>query len=118
MKKIKVTLSGKTTEEIKKLFKMFYRSTDTYVEVNCINLFNNYHPEQGDEVITYKYKFHVIIDDKIYVYDGWCYEDDLKNLPIGIFSHWLLSNFKIYDGPSTAWYDMYVGYCNIVQKEK
>ena len=116
--KINLTKEAKAAAELYNLFSTFFRCHVVEdLTVRCLAFYNDYHPEKGDEVITYKYKFQIIIDDKLFVYDGWCYEDDVKNVPMGIFSHWLLSNYEIYDGPSTAWYNMYVGSGNIVKKE-
>ncbi len=106
------------TKELSNLFKSFYYRNTSHVNVECIDFYNAYCPENGDEVITYRYKFHIVIDDTLYVYNGWCYIEDLSQVAIGIFSHWLLNNYKIYDGPSTAWYNMFTCQLNLVSKEK
>lgn len=117
--KLKLTKEAKTAAELYNLFSTFFQGHKAdNLTVKCISFYNNYHPKEGDEVVTYKYKFQIIVNDKLFVYDGWCYEDDVKNVPMGIFSHWLLNNYKIYDGSCIAWYRMYVGYGNVVEKEK
>lgn len=94
--------------------------------ISINDFFNDYQPERGDEVSTWKYSFTIIrttLDSnkntikKFYYYNGWCYEDDINNIPIGIFSHWLLNNYKIYSGDSTALYNMYVGCLNLEENE-
>ncbi len=104
------------TKALYNLFNMFYYDTETTVSVSCVNFYNNYKPD--DEVTTYKYKFHIIINDTLYVYDGWCYEDDICKVPIGIYSHWLLTNYKLYEGDSTAFLNLYACEPNLVRKEK
>ena len=105
-------------KELSKLLKTFYNNKETFIYVKCLDLYNDYQPNRGDEVVTYKYTVNITINDKAYTYEGWCYDDDLDSLAVGIYSHWLLNNYKIYDGPSSAWYNMYVGYGNLVDKEK
>lgn len=118
----------KVIKELTNLIEHFYRINchpgydviypNGIVCVRCINFYNAYAPEFGDEVVTYKYKFQIIITengiDTLYTYEGWCYEEDLKNVAMGIFANWLLSNYKI--GECTAWRHMYVGSGNIVEK--
>ena len=103
-------------KDLYKLLNTFFLKRNFIIDVKCLELYNAYN-SFTDEVVTYKYKVHIIVKDKLYVYDGWCYEDDLKQIALGIFSHWLLKNYKINDGPSTAWYNMYTCYCNIIEKE-
>lgn len=103
-------------KDLYKLLNTFFLKRDFHIDVKCLELYNAYNPAT-DEVVTYKYKVHITVKDKLYVYDGWCYEDDLKQVALGIFSHWLLKNYKINDEPSTAWYNMYTCYCNIIEKE-
>ena len=106
------------TAELTKLFKTFYNNnSDMVIEVKCLKLVYEYIPERGDEVATYAYNFHITIHDKVYLYNGWCYENELPYIAVGIYSHWLLSTKQIYNGPSTAWYTMYTGIGNIIDKE-
>ena len=101
--------------ELKRLFSTFYSDYDKHsIDVLCYYLNYDYQPSRGDEVGTYVYKFSIVLDGKAYDYEGWCYDDDLKHLALGIYSHWLLKNCKIYDGPSTAWYNTYTCSGNIV----
>ena len=104
-------------KELYKLFDTFFLNRNFFIDVKCLEFYNAYNPKT-DEVVTYKYKVHIIVKDKLYVYDGWCYYEDLNQIALGIFSHWLLDNYKIYDGESTAWHNMYVCFGNIVEKEK
>jgi len=104
-------------KELYRLFNTFYSGSNTHISIKCLAFYNAY-DSNTDEVVTYKYKFHIIINDNLYVYDGWCYDDELKQIALGIFSHWLINNHKIYDGESTAWYTMYTCFGNIVEKEK
>lgn len=107
------------TEALFNLFEIFYHtncpSSKTYVAVNCIDFHNAYKP--GDEVTTYEYKFHITIGDELYVYDGWCYEEDIPKVPLGIYSHWLLTNYKLYGGNSSAFLNLYACEPNLVRKE-
>lgn len=100
-----------------RLFNTFFLGRDFDVDVKCLYLFNDFQPKRGDEVITYRYKFHIIVKDKLYVYNGWCYDDELKQIALGIFSNWLLDNYKIYDGESTAWHNMYTCVGNLEEKK-
>ena len=100
-----------------KLFDVFFQGRIFDVDVRCLQLCNDYQPARGDEVITYKYKVHIIIKDELYNYEGWCYREDLNRVALGIFSHWLVKNYKIYDGQSSALYNMYVGACNLVKND-
>ena len=102
--------------ELTKLFKNFYNNHDKVIEVKCLKLVYKYDSER-DDVPTYNYSFHITIDDKVYLYDGWCYKDELPYLALGIYSHWLLSTKKIYTGVCSAWHRMYTGIGNIVDKE-
>lgn len=105
------------TKTLYSLFEAFYYTdSKTYVAVNCLDFHDTYKP--GDEVTTYKYKFHITIGDKLYVYDGWCYKEDIPKIPLGIYSHWLLTNYKLYDGNSTAFLNLYACEPNLVRKEK
>ena len=103
-------------KELTKLFKTFYTDYNGVIDIKCLDFYNDYQPSRGDEVITYKYKFHITIGEKVYIYDGWCYDDEFKTIALGIYSHWLLKNCKIYDGPSTAWYTSYTCFGNIQEK--
>ena len=105
-------------KDLYKLFNTFFSGRDFVIDIKCLYLFNDYQPERGDEVITYKYKFHIIIKDKLYIYDGWCYDNNLKQIALGIFSHWLLDNYKIYEGESTAFYKMYTCVGNLEEKRE
>lgn len=105
-------------KELNRLFNSFYGAHNVSIVIRCLAFYDDYRPERGDEVVTYRYKFHIAVEDKMYVYDGWCYKDDLDRLAIGIYSNWLLENYKIYDGESTAWRNMYTGPGNIVLKSK
>ena len=104
-------------KELYKLLDTFFLNRNFFIDVKCLEFYNAYNPKT-DEVVTYKYKVHIIVKDKLYVYDGWCYDDELEQIALGIFSHWLLDNYKIYDGESTAWYNMYTCFGNIVEKEE
>lgn len=105
-------------KELTKLFNTFFLERSFVVDVKCLDFYNDYQPSRGDEVVTYQYKFHITIKDKVYTYEGWSYDGvELKQIALGIFSHWLLKNYKIYDGPSTAWYHSYTCYGNLVEKE-
>lgn len=103
-------------KELDKLFNTFFLNRNFFINVTCLELYNAYNP-QTDEVVTYRYKVNITIKDKLYAYDGWCYEEDLKQIALGIFSNWLINNMQIYTGPSTAWYHMYTCYGNIVEKQ-
>ena len=103
-------------KDLYKLLNTFFLHRDFNVDVNCLKFYKAYNSVK-DEVVTYKYKVHIIVKDKLYVYDGWCYEDELKQIALGIFSHWLLDNYKIYDGESTAWYNMYTCLGNLEEKK-
>jgi hypothetical protein len=103
-------------KELLKLLKAFFRHSGYDIAVRCTELYNAYNP-LTDEVTTYRYKVQILIKDKVYIYDGWCYPEDLDQIAFGIFSHWLLKNNEIYDGPSSAFYNMYVCRGNIVSKE-
>ena len=106
----------KIERDLYKLFNTFFNDEEKgFVVVKCLRLYNAYNPST-DEVITYCYKVHLIIDDTLYVYDGWCYMHDLDQVALGIYSHWLLENYKIYKGESTAWHNMYTCGCNLVPK--
>lgn len=109
---------NKIVKELYKLFRTFFKEsyTNTNIYIKCFYLFSEY-DSPTSEVTTYRYKFHIVIDDKVYVYHGWCYKEDLSKIALGIYSHWLLSNYKIYDGLSTAWYDLYVCKGSIVEKD-
>lgn len=102
-----------STKQLRQLLLIFYDPKD--VEVKCLDFYNDYCPGRGDEVSTHRYTYKLIIAGKTYLYDGWCYDEDIDKIPVGIFSHWLLTTHKVYDGPSTAWYTMFVGRGNIVQ---
>ena len=102
-------------KELLKLFNAFFRHSGYDIAVRCPVVYNAYNPLTA-EVVTYRYKVQVLIKDKVYIYDGWCYTEDLEQIALGIFSHWLLKNMEIYDGPSTAFYNMYVCRGNIVEK--
>ena len=110
-------IAKEITNGLFELFTLFYYGQTVHISIECLEFYNDYHPENGDEVVTYKYKFHVIIEDKLYIYDGWCYKEDLPSIAMGIFSHWLLKNYEIYNGASTAWYNMYTCIGNLVKKE-
>ena len=103
-------------KELYKLLNTFFLNRKFFIDVKCLELYNAYDSDT-EEVVTYHYKVHIIVKDKLYVYDGWCYEAELKQIALGIFSHWLINNYKIYDGASTAWYTMYTCFGNIVDKE-
>lgn len=103
-------------KQLYKLLDTFFLNRNFDIDVRCLDLYNAYN-QIKDEVVTYKYKVRIIVKDNLYVYNGWCYEDDLKQIPLGIFSHWLLENYKIYDGDDTNWYNMYTCLGNIVRKE-
>ena len=104
-------------KELYKLLNTFFLNRNFFIDVKCLELYNAYNPPI-DEVVTYRYKVHITVKDKLYVYDGWCYDDELKQIALGIFSHWLLDNYKIYDGESTAWYNMYTCVGNLEEKKK
>ena len=117
MNRFEKMIAKRTTKQLHSLIQTFLLETKKdSVSVNCIYLKNAYNPAT-DEVGTYEYKFQIIAEDTLYNYEGWCYDNDLDKLAVGIYSHWLLKNWKIYDGPSTAWYHMYVGEANIDKKE-
>lgn len=44
-------------------------------------------------------------------------KEAIIQIAMGIFSHWLLKNYEIYNGASTAWYNMYTCIGNLVKKE-
>lgn len=102
-------------KELYKLLDTFFLGRKFNISVKCLELYNDYNPAT-DEVVTYRYKVHIIIKDKLYVYNGWCYDNELKQISLGIFSHWLVNNHKIYDGVNTAWYTMYTCWGNLVEK--
>ena len=89
-------------KELYKLLDTFFLNRNFFIDVKCLEFYN----------------VHIIVKDKLYVYDGWCYYEDLKQIALGIFSHWLLDNYKIYDEKSTPWHNMYACFGNIVEKEK
>ena len=103
-------------KELTKLFKTFYSRYTGVIAVRCLDFYNDYQPSRGDEVATYRYKVHITIGEKVYTYEGWCYDDEFKTIALGIYSHWLLNNCEIYKGPSTAWYTSYTGFGNIQEK--
>lgn len=102
-------------KELKGYFEKFYRNRVNCedVVVRCVYLKVDDDPEA--EVTVYKYKFQIVLDDKLYVYPGWCYEGNLEEIPLGIFSHWLVTNYKVYQGPCTTLYDMYTGDGNLTK---
>ena len=104
-------------KELQKLFNKFFLGRHFSVSVKCLDLHNAYNPNT-DEVATYEYKIHIIVKDKLYVYDGWCYEENLKQVALGIFSNWLVKNYKLNDGPNTACYTMYTCFGNLIEKEE
>jgi len=104
-------------KELTKLFNKFFLERNFDISVKCLELYNAYNPNT-DEVAIYKYKVHIIIEDKLYVYDGWCYEEDLKQVALGIFSNWLVKNYKLNDGPSTVWCTKYTCFGNLIEKDK
>ena len=110
-------IKKETTNALYKLLRTSDSRATVSVKVKCLDLYNNFRPDKGDEVVTYRYIFKLEIEDEQFLYDGWCYEDDLDKIAVGIYSHWLLKNYKIYKGGSTAWYKMYVGIGNIDKKK-
>ena len=103
-------------KELYRLFNTFFLGREFEISIKCLDLHNAYNSET-DEVVIYTYKVYIIVKDKLYVYDGWCYEEDLKQVALGIFSHWLLSTHELYKGQSTTWYNMYTCLGNICSKE-
>ena len=120
MIKINKKFINKLAKALYLLLELFYHdypSFKTYVAVKCIEFYDDYHPENGDEVATYRYKFHITVGDKLYIYEGWCYENDILKVPLGIYSHWLLSNYEICNNLNTPCYNMYTCIGNLVKKE-
>lgn len=105
----------KIVKELYKLFNTFYKDSNANVSIKCVYLYNAYEPKT-DEVVTYRYKFQITACDELFVYDGWCYDDELEQIALSIYSHWLLKTKKIYDDKCNAWYDMYTCLGNICDK--
>ena len=103
------------TKKLRKLFKTFYNGSNTPINIICLAFYNSY-DSRTDEVVTYRYNFRIIINDELYVYDGWCYDDELDKIALGIYSNWLLSTHKLYEGESTTFYNMYTCLGNICKK--